>query len=53
MTDLSYVDDGAFQHEIPDNSKAIYDMQTITAIVARAFTPMLFYLIARKVSLSG
>ena len=37
ITDLSYVDDGAFQHEIADNSIAIYDMQTITAIVARAF----------------
>lgn len=37
ITDLSYVDDGAFSKEISDNTKAIYDMQTITAIVARAF----------------
>ena len=37
VTDLSYVDDGAFPHEISDNTKAVYDIQTITAFVARVF----------------
>ena len=37
ITDASYVDDGAFPYEISDNSKAVYDIQIISAIVARAF----------------
>ena len=37
ITDLSYVEDCAFSHEISDNTKAVYDIQTITAIDAGAF----------------
>jgi hypothetical protein len=36
LTDLSYVDDGAFPHEITDNSLAVRDAQSMTKIVARA-----------------
>ena len=36
LTDLSYVDGGAFPHEIVDNSLAVRDAQSMTKIVARA-----------------
>jgi len=36
LSDLSYVDDGAFPHEVLDNTSAIKDIQCMTKIVARA-----------------
>ena len=53
VTDISYVDDGAFPHEISDNSKALPDIQCMTAIVARVFYAHALLPISRKANLSG
>ena len=52
ITDLSYVDNGAFQHEISDNSKYTTCKPSLPSLPV-LFTPMLFYRISRKVNLNG